>query len=197
MTDLPIFLPAHDVATMTSLEIVGFINDVRAKKAEQEGKTFPCKNFTVLLHKNFIVKVPKVLGLSSAKFLADDNFTTGKGAANTRKIYRFPRREACLMAMSYDYDAQAKVFDRMNELEGLVNFANLSDQDFHDITIQEQQHRLVLMEERSFKEHGQKGSSLMIMRKKEKQQIEAYSKKVKELSQLTLPGFNDDYEKIA
>jgi len=194
MTDLPIYLPAPDVAKMTSLEIVDFINDVREKKAKREGMTFPCKKYTNLAHKNFLAKVPKVLHEEhSAKFLAQYKDTTGR----TLNCYKFPRREACLMAMSYDYDAQAKVFDRMNELEGLVNFANLSDQDFHDITIQEQQHRLVLLEERSFKEHGQKGSALMIMRKKEKQQIEAYSKKVKELSQLTLPGFNDDYDKIA
>jgi hypothetical protein len=31
--------------------------------------------------------------------------------------YRFPKREACLMAMSYSYDMQAKVYDKMTALE--------------------------------------------------------------------------------
>lgn len=35
----------------------------------------------------------------------------------TYPCYRFPKREACLMAMSYSYDLQAKVFDKMTELE--------------------------------------------------------------------------------
>lgn len=40
-------------------------------------------------------------------------------------MYRFPKREACLMAMSYSYDLQAKVFDRMTSNPPLVfyNFA--------------------------------------------------------------------------
>ncbi|PPC63906.1 Rha family transcriptional regulator [Pantoea sp. ICBG 1758] len=189
MSDLPIFLPAPDVATMTSLELVGFINDVRAKKAEQEGKTFPCKNFPELLHKNFIAKVPKVLGLSSAKFLADDTFTTGKGAANTRKIYKFPRREACLMAMSYDYDAQARVFDRMDELEGRINVNFMDFSAFKTMTIAQMQTRVTLAERYSFEEHGQKGSGLMQLRKKEKRQIRNAEDVVNKLSQLELPGF--------
>jgi len=189
MRDLPIFLPAPDVATMTSLELVGFINDVRAKKAEQEGKTFPCKNFPELLHKNFIAKVPKVLGLSSAKFLADDTFTTGNGAANTRKIYKFPRREACLMAMSYDYDAQARVFDRMDELEGRINVNFMDFSAFKTMTIAQMQTRVTLAERYSFEEHGQKGSGLMRLRKKEKRQIRNAEDVVNKLSQLELPGF--------
>lgn len=37
-----------------------------------------------------------------------------------KPCYKFPKREACLMAMSYSYDLQAKVFDRMTELENGV-----------------------------------------------------------------------------
>ncbi len=88
--------------TMTSLEMVDFINSQRDKSEAD------------LLHKNFIAKVPQVLGEeTSAKFLADlpDNY------GRARKGYKFPKREACLMAMSYSYDLQAKVFDRMTALE--------------------------------------------------------------------------------
>ena len=57
--------------------------------------------------------MPKVLGETSAKFLADDIFTSGNGAQSVRKIFNFPKREACLMAMSYSYELQDQAFDRM------------------------------------------------------------------------------------
>ena len=94
-------LPAKPTVTMTSLELVDFINSTR-KKGESE-----------LRHDHFMAKVPKVLGEAAPKFR--DSYT---GKDNTsRTCYRFPKREACLMAMSYSYELQAKVFDRMTELE--------------------------------------------------------------------------------
>jgi hypothetical protein len=61
-----------------------------------------------------MAKVPQVLGEANApKFLGTQTY----GNNNIRSIYNFPKREACLMAMSYSYDLQAKVFDRMTELE--------------------------------------------------------------------------------
>ncbi len=76
----------------TSLELVDFIN---SQRGEGEAE---------LLHKNFFAKVPQVLGEeTSAKFLADLPDSYGR----PRKGYRFPKREACLMAMSYSYDLQA------------------------------------------------------------------------------------------
>ena len=88
--------------TMSSLEMVDYINSTR-KEGEAE-----------LLHKNFLAKVPQVLGKeTSAKFLAD----LPDGYGRSRKGYRFPKREACLMAMSYSYELQAKVYDKMTELE--------------------------------------------------------------------------------
>lgn len=97
-----IFNPAQTPVTMTSLELVDYINNVRAE-GEPE-----------LLHKNFLAKVPQVLGEeTSAKFLADLPDSYGR----PRRGYRFPKREACLMAMSYSYELQAKVFDRMTALE--------------------------------------------------------------------------------
>lgn len=87
--------------TMSSLELVDFINEQRQHDEPE------------LQHKNFIAKVPQVLGETSAKFLADLPDSYGR----PRRGYRFPKREACLMAMSYSYELQAKVFDRMTELE--------------------------------------------------------------------------------
>lgn len=95
-------VPSVNTVTMTSLELVDFINNQR-KPGEAE-----------LLHKSFLAKVPQVLGEeTSAKFLADLPDSYGR----PRKGYRFPKREACLMAMSYSYELQAKVFDRMTALE--------------------------------------------------------------------------------
>ena len=70
-----------------------------------------------LRHDNFMAKVPKVLGDAAPKFLGTAIYTNGTGAKIKRQVYNFPKREACLMMMSYDYDLQAKVYDRMTELE--------------------------------------------------------------------------------
>jgi hypothetical protein len=88
---------------MSSLEMVEFINSQRG-----EGEV-------ELLHKNFLAKVPQVLGeYGAAKFSATYIHPQNK---QSYPCYRFPKREACLMAMSYSYELQAKVFDRMTELE--------------------------------------------------------------------------------
>ena len=87
--------------TMTSIELVDFINSQR-KEDDAE-----------LRHDSFMVKVPKVLGVDAPKFFGTQNY----GNNNTRNIYTLPKRESCLMAMSYSYELQAKVFDRMTELE--------------------------------------------------------------------------------
>jgi hypothetical protein len=87
---------------MTSLELVSFINSSRELGAAE------------LRHSDFLEKVPTVLGLEmSGKFRSSylDSMNREK------PCYNFPKREACLMAMSYSYDLQAKVFDRMTELE--------------------------------------------------------------------------------
>lgn len=94
--------------TMTSLELVEYINSQR-----NEGDA-------ELQHKHFCEKVSKVLGEKrSAELLADLPDSYGR----PRKGFRFPKREACLMAMSYSYDLQAKVFDRMTELEHKQQYA--------------------------------------------------------------------------
>ena len=92
----------NTIVTMTSLELVEYINSVRA---DSEAK---------LAHSDFLKKVPVVLGEEVA-----GNFSCYYKASNGKQnpMYRFPKREACLMAMSYSYELQAKVFDRMTELE--------------------------------------------------------------------------------
>lgn len=81
----------------------------------------------VLRHDHFVAKVPKVLGECVPKF-RETYVHPQNGMRYTR--YRFPKREACLMAMSYSYELQARVFDRMTELEekqkapALPNFSN-------------------------------------------------------------------------
>ena len=104
---------------MSSLELVDFINSERA-----DGDT-------ELRHDNLVAKVPKVLGKAAPKFLGTAFYTNGTGAQVERRIYNLPKREACLMAMSYSYELQAKVFDKMTALEqqaaaapALPNFAD-------------------------------------------------------------------------
>ena len=93
-----------DQVTMVSLELVDYINDSR--KFDEK----PVQ----LRHADFMAKVPKVLGVeTSEKFRS--SYLAGNG--EQRPCYRFPKREACLMAMSYSYELQAQVFDRMTAME--------------------------------------------------------------------------------
>jgi len=109
-----VILANSAVATMTSLEMVDFINSHR-RAGEPE-----------LTHANFLAKVPKVLGETSNSFECDVADSYGR----PRKAYCFPKREACLMAMSYSYDLQAKVFDRMTALENQVKSNVIAMPDF-------------------------------------------------------------------
>jgi len=94
-------LARGNAITMTSLELVEFINGQRGN-GEAE-----------LRHADFLAKLPKVLAGGERNF----SFTYTDSQNKARPCYRFPKREACLMAMSYSYELQAKVFDRMSELE--------------------------------------------------------------------------------
>ncbi|MDX7989487.1 transcriptional regulator [Xenorhabdus sp. 12] len=95
------------------------------------------------------------------------------------------------MAMSYSYELQAQVFDHMIELEGgkdinLMDFSGLTD-----LTILQMQDRVAHAEKFSFAEHGQKGSSLMTLRKKEKKAIKKAEQLVKDLIQFKLCDLGD------
>ncbi len=94
------------VVSMTSLEIVEFINSRRPEGSAE------------LRHYDFLEKVIKVLGLEYA-----GNFRSTYVADNGKEnpCYRFPKRESMLMAMSYDYAAQAAIYDRWQELENQLH----------------------------------------------------------------------------
>ena len=124
--------------TMSSLELVEFVNGQR-----QRGEA-------VIAHSDFLKKVPKVLGEDHAgKFSCMIEIAIGKGATRKSPCYRFPKREACLMAMSYSYDIQAKVFDRMTELEAAaaqpaLNPVNLTRMQLIELAREAEGERLVL-----------------------------------------------------
>jgi hypothetical protein len=93
------------IAAMTSLELVEFIN---ASRVPGEA---------TLRHDSFMAKVPEVLGGGVRNFT--DTYRHPQNG-QTYPCCRFAKRDACLMAMSYSYDLQAKVFDRMSELEAAL-----------------------------------------------------------------------------
>ncbi|MGL5280329.1 MAG: phage antirepressor KilAC domain-containing protein [Plesiomonas shigelloides] len=65
-------------------------------------------------HYNFMRKAEKVLGSDAfVKFHERETYGNGNG----RTILMLPEREACLMAMSYSYELQAKVYDAWHELK--------------------------------------------------------------------------------
>lgn len=87
--------------TMSSIELVDVINSAREVGKPQ------------LRHDTFLVKIGKVLGDNGQNFMG-----VYKGGNNQdRPCYYLPKREANLMVMSESYAVQAKVYDRMTELE--------------------------------------------------------------------------------
>jgi len=95
--------------TMTSLDLVDYINIHRQEIATVE------KPFVELRHDHFMAKVPKVLGEEGLPKFRDTYTNPQNG--QTYPCFHFPKREACLMAMSYSYELQAQVFDRMTAME--------------------------------------------------------------------------------
>ncbi|BBB66531.1 hypothetical protein UNDYM_2278 [Undibacterium sp. YM2] len=76
------------------------------------------------------VQVPEVIGEGNyaAKFLASQKY----GNNNTREVYEFPQREACLMLMSYSYKLQVKVYDAWVIVEKKVEVLTLKLPNFED-----------------------------------------------------------------
>lgn len=96
MQELKIVTNEAGVPTMSSIDMVAYINASReAGKAE-------------ISHNDFMKKVPKVLGEGVGKF--SHTYTHPQNGQVYPK-YDFPEREATLMAMSYSYELQAKVYD--------------------------------------------------------------------------------------
>jgi phage antirepressor YoqD-like protein len=91
-------------ATMSSIEIVALINNLRDEdKAE-------------LHHRTFMTKVSKVLGEDAQNFLHIYKDSMNRD----QRCFNLPKREASLMVMSESYEVQAKVYDRMVELEKAI-----------------------------------------------------------------------------
>ena len=90
----------NDCETMTSLEMVEFIN---ATREPGEG---------LLRHDNFMQKVLKVLGENFGQFEGMATWIAN-GGVRQRPIYNFPRDQAYFMAMSYSHKLQRMVYDAM------------------------------------------------------------------------------------
>lgn len=92
---------------MSSLELVDYINLHRQEVATTE------KQYIELQHSDFLKKVSLVIPKDAGNFSS-----VYKDSQNrNRPCYVFPKREACLMAMSYSYELQARIFDRMTAME--------------------------------------------------------------------------------
>lgn len=105
---------SKQIPQMSSLDIVNFINDYRVKNDS---------NPVQLRHADFMAKVSKVIGKLSENYRSVYKDVTGRSLP----CYVFYKREACLMAMSYSYELQAAIFDRMTELENQISKPQLPD----------------------------------------------------------------------
>ena len=93
-----------EVLTMSSLEMVSYINSTRkAGDAKVE-------------HYDLLKKVPVVLGGGAGNFSGSYQSLQNK----TMPMYNFPKREAMLMAMSYSYELQAQIFDAWESAEAAL-----------------------------------------------------------------------------
>lgn len=148
MSDSLSVLISSKEPTMSSLEMVDYINADRKAKAEAAGLSYPCKEYRLLKHNDLLKKVPRVLGENqSRKFFSD--YTDGKG--RTYPCYRFFKREACLIAMSYSYELQAQVFDHMTEMEAKSGIG---------FTISQLQHMLAIAKKASDEDSSDAGRRL-------------------------------------
>lgn len=95
----------NGTTTMTSLQLVDFINHLR----KQEGNG----TYKVLTHANFLQKVKDVLG---GVIQPNETYVHPQNGQKY-PMYIFEKREAMLMAMSYSYDIQAVVYDAWEKAE--------------------------------------------------------------------------------
>lgn len=102
---------AKTTKTMSSVELVSIINELR-----DEGRA-------ELRHADFLIKCEKVLGEGVRKF--SDTYIHQQNGQKYA-CYHLPKRECELMVMSESYAVQAKVYDRMTELETMAVAAKQS-----------------------------------------------------------------------
>ena len=123
--------------TMSSPNLVDYINTHRKEVATAE------KPYVELSHSDFLKKVPLVLGKDAGNFSS-----IYKDSLNREKpCFRFPKREACLMAMSYSYELQAQIFDRMTAMEDALKAnkpVELSRMDLIQLALQAEQENQAL-----------------------------------------------------
>jgi phage antirepressor YoqD-like protein len=93
------------VMTMSSVELVGVINELREPGSAE------------LRHDNFMAKIASHPGITSPKFLGHVLIPGPHGAMRKSKCYHLPKREAELMVMSESLAVQTYVYDRMVKLE--------------------------------------------------------------------------------
>lgn len=105
---------AAEVKTMSSVELVDVINEVREEEAKESGS-----KFTPIRHDNLKTKIAKVLGKAAPKFLGTA-FYVANNAKHEQPAYHLPKREAELVVMSESYKVQARVYDRMTALEAVA-----------------------------------------------------------------------------
>ena len=127
-------LTIHNTQTMSSIELVKIINEMRDETSAK------------LRHDNFCVKIRKVLGNEAPKFLG-----VHKDQQDIeRPCYYLPKRECHLMVMSESYKVQAAVYDRMAELEaGQVYIPQPEDQIRNALTFLEGAARMLNYSETS------------------------------------------------
>lgn len=107
------------------------INESRKARADAAGAAFPSPGFAKLEHADFLKKVPQVLGQEHAgNFSVMFLVTIGNGGARRSPGYRFPKREACPMAMGYSYELHMTQVERKNALAQVQKVVSQTSAEF-------------------------------------------------------------------
>lgn len=140
--------PVNIATSLSPLQLVQMINEHRQSIGDN----------SILRHDHFMAKVPKVLGEGGLPKFRD----TYTNHQNGQKYpcYIFPKREACLMAMSYSYELQAQVFDRMTAMEDALKAqkpVELSRMDLIQLALAAEQENIALKQHVAVLEPKAKG----------------------------------------
>ena len=142
--NLPILNDNSTVVTMSSIELVDFINRERRHEANAQRTSDACFDPVTLRHSDFMTKLEKHPGIDSPKFSGQYKDSTGR----TLKCYRLPKRECELMVMSESLLVQARLYDRLAKLEAKQAApAALSTMDILQLAIESERGRLAAVEQ--------------------------------------------------
>ncbi|WP_387467641.1 BRO family protein [Photorhabdus sp. RM323S] len=118
-----------------------------------------------------------------------------KGYSNLRKKVRiFSVRGAHLLGMLADTEVAKQLRRWLLDLADKENQTDLSLMDMESLkslTLGEMQNRLVAADKWSYSNFGRPGSEMMNLRKRHLKKLRKAKQVILELSQLTLPGFDD------